>query len=210
MVLLIVLIAKRKWLTNMVEVIGLTGGIATGKSTVSSYLASQGYEIIDADKITHQVQAKGSTGLAAITAFFGKDILNDNGELNRKKLGAIVFSDSQKLTALTRIIDPYIRNEVNNRINNAKGDVIILDAPTLFENGYHFMCDKIVTVACNIDEQIKRVMNRDGLNKKAALQRINSQWSLDIKKKLSDETVDSSGSIMQTRAQVVKLFNNKD
>ncbi|CAI2590570.1 Dephospho-CoA kinase [Apilactobacillus kunkeei] len=194
----------------MTRVIGLTGGIATGKSTVSEYLSKVGYEIIDADKITHQVQSKGSKGLEAIAAFFGKDIIKDDGELNRQKLGSIVFNDKDKLIELTRIIDPYIRSEVIRRINESPNDVVILDAPTLFENGYHFMCDDIVSVVCDGNEQEKRLMERDSLSKEEADARINSQWPLKIKAELSTYVIDSSGSIMQTRNQVVKLFNNID
>lgn len=194
----------------MTRVIGLTGGIATGKSTVSEYLTSVGYEIIDADKITHQVQSKGSKGLEAIAAFFGKDIIKENGELNRQKLGSIVFNDRSKLIELTRIIDPFIRSEVIRRINETKNDVVILDAPTLFENGYHFMCDDIISVVCDLDEQEKRLMERDYLSKEEADARIKSQWPLKIKAELSTYVIDSNGSIMQTRNQVVKLFNNID
>ncbi|TMT01228.1 dephospho-CoA kinase [Apilactobacillus kunkeei] len=194
----------------MTRVIGLTGGIATGKSTVSDYLASVGYEIIDADKITHQVQSKGSKGLEAIVAFFGKDIIKEDGELNRQKLGSIVFKDKSKLIELTRIIDPFIRNEVNNRINKTKNKLVILDAPTLFENGYHFMCDDIISVVCDFDEQEKRLMKRDSLSKENADARIKSQWPLKIKSELSTYVIDSNGSIMQTHNQVVKLFNNID
>ena len=194
----------------MTRVIGLTGGIATGKSTVSEYLASVGYEIIDAEKITHQVQSKGSKGLEAIAAFFGKDIIKEDGELNRQKLGSIVFNDKSKLIELTRIIDPFIRNEVIRRIDETKNDVVILDAPTLFENGYHFMCDDIISVVCDFDEQEKRLMERDSLSKEDADSRIKSQWPLKIKAELSTYVIDSNGSIMQTRNQVVKLFNNID
>lgn len=194
----------------MTRVIGLTGGIATGKSTVSEYLASVGYEIIDADKITHQVQSKGSKGLEAIAAFFGKDIIKEDGELNRQKLGSIVFNDRSKLIELTRIIDPFIRSEVIRRIDETKNDVVILDAPTLFENGYHFMCDDIVSVICDFEEQKKRLMERDSLSKEEADARIKSQWPLKIKAELSTCVIDSNGSIMQTRNQVVKLFNNID
>ncbi|MGQ2282738.1 dephospho-CoA kinase [Apilactobacillus kunkeei] len=194
----------------MTRVIGLTGGIATGKSTVSEYLSSVGYEIIDADKITHQVQSKGSKGLEAIVAFFGKDIIKEDGELNRQKLGSIVFNDRTKLIELTRIIDPFIRSEVIRKIDETKNDVVILDAPTLFENGYHFMCDDIISVVCDFDEQEKRLMKRDALSKENADARIKSQWPLKIKSELSTYVIDSNGSIMQTRNQVVKLFNNID
>ncbi|MCX8743375.1 MULTISPECIES: dephospho-CoA kinase [Lactobacillaceae] len=194
----------------MTRVIGLTGGIATGKSTVAEYLASVGYEIIDADKITHQVQSKGSKGLEAIAAFFGKDIIKEDGELNRQKLGSIVFNNKSKLIELTRIIDPFIRSEVIRRINETTNEVVILDAPTLFENGYHFMCDDVISVVCDFAEQEKRLMERDSLSKEDADARIKSQWPLKIKAELSTYVIDSNGSIMQTRNQVVKLFNNID
>lgn len=194
----------------MTRVIGLTGGIATGKSTVSQYLLSCGYQIIDADLITHHVQSKGGEGLKAIAAFFGPDILLSNGELDRKKLAKIVFSDKEQLVELTRIIDPFIRDEIYSEISSSKESIVILDAPTLFENGYHFICDRIITVACDQGKQIERLMSRDNLSEEEALKRINSQWPLNIKEQLSNDVIDSNGSIMQTRSQVVKLFNNID
>lgn len=192
----------------MVKVIGLTGGIATGKTTVSKYLNSIGYQIIDADQITHMVQKKGSEGLNAIATFFGSEILNANGELNRPRLGAMVFKHPDKLRQLVRIIDPYIREQIIKEIKNTTHDVVILDAPTLFENGYHYLCDEIIVVICSYENQLQRLMQRDKLTCLAAKHRINSQWPLDIKTQLADHSVDSNGSIMQTRQQVVKLLNN--
>jgi dephospho-CoA kinase len=192
----------------MVKVIGLTGGIATGKTTVSKYLNSIGYQIIDADKITHKVQKKGSEGLDAIATFFGSDILNENGELNRSRLGNMVFSNNHLLRELVRIIDPYIRKQIITDIQTASHAVVILDAPTLFENGYHYLCDEIIVVTCSYENQLKRLMQRDQLPQQVAKQRINSQWPLDVKVKLANHVINSNGSIMQTREQVVKLFNN--
>ncbi|UQS85265.1 dephospho-CoA kinase [Apilactobacillus apisilvae] len=191
----------------MTKIIGLTGGIATGKSNVSECLSENGYEIIDADKITYELQQKGTNCLNDIVKYFGNHILNDDGSLNRKSLSKIVFSNKSNLTSLMRIMDPYIRFSVNDRINKSTEKTIVLDAPTLFESGYSYMCDKIVVVTCTANNQLLRLIARNGLSIADATKRIANQWPLEFKERLADNLVDSNGSIMQTRSQVVKLFN---
>ncbi|TPR38837.1 dephospho-CoA kinase [Apilactobacillus micheneri] len=194
----------------MVKVIGLTGGIATGKSNVSDCLSKMGYQIIDADKITYQLQHKDNDCLNAITKHFGNDILEKNGELNRSRLAKLVFANKENLTNLVRIMDPYIRSNVQSIINNTHEKLVVFDAPTLFENGYAFMCDRIIVVTCTPINQLNRLQVRNNLSISDSIKRIKSQWPLNFKEKLADYLIDSNGSIMQTRNQVIKLFNKID
>ncbi|MCL0311824.1 dephospho-CoA kinase [Apilactobacillus sp. TMW 2.2459] len=191
-------------------IIGITGGIATGKSTISKYLLELGYEIIDADKITHMVQSKNSDGLKSIIDYFGKDYLLPNGELNRKKLAKTVFNNSSYLKTLTRIIDPFIRTEVQKRINdfsNNDAQLIFLDAPTLFENGYQIYCDKIITVACSPENQLSRLTERNQISISNAVQIMKKQWPLDYKETLSDFVINSDSSVLQTRSKLMLILN---
>ncbi|KRM68130.1 dephospho-CoA kinase [Apilactobacillus ozensis DSM 23829 = JCM 17196] len=194
----------------MTKIIGITGGIATGKSTVSSYLAELGYQIIDADKITHTVQSKGSKGLQAIIDFFGNDYLLSNGELNRKKLSRTVFSNKNKLKRLTRIVDPFIRKQISEEIRRAESqeiNLLFLDAPTLFENGYQLFCDKIITVYCSPEEQLKRLTNRNKISISVAIKIIKNQWPIEYKESLSDFSINTDGLISDTRSKFLNILN---
>lgn len=187
----------------MSKIVGLTGGIATGKSLVSKYLTTQGIPVIDADQVTREVQARGTAGLAAITAVFGPTILTENGDLNRQQLGELVFNDSTQLKLLVRTIDPFIRAEITNQIKNYQDkQLVILDAPMLFEQGYQTMVDQIMVVYCNPEQQLRRLCQRDQLSIGEATKRIASQWPLSVKQSLADEIINNSGSIKQTQVQV--------
>ncbi|WP_172189895.1 dephospho-CoA kinase [Lentilactobacillus kribbianus] len=187
----------------MSKIVGLTGGIATGKSLVSKYLTTQGIPVIDADQVTREVQARGTAGLAAITAVFGPTILTENGDLNRQQLGELVFNDSTQLKLLVRTIDPFIRAEITNQIKNYQDkQLVILDAPMLFEQGYQTMVDQIMVVYCNPEQQLRRLCQRNQLSIGEATKRIASQWPLSVKQSLADEIINNSGSIKQTQVQV--------
>lgn len=187
----------------MSKIVGLTGGIATGKSLVSKYLTTQGIPVIDADQVTREVQARGTAGLAAITAVFGPTILTENGDLNRQQLGELVFNDSTQLKLLVRTIDPFIRAEITNQIKNYQDkQLVILDAPMLFEQGYQTMVDQIMVVYCNPEQQLRRLCQRNQLSIGEATKRIANQWPLSVKQSLADEIINNSGSIKQTQVQV--------
>lgn len=191
-------------------IIGLTGGIATGKSNVSSCLAEHGYAMVNADQVTHEVQAAGQPGLKAIIKKFGDQYLTSKNTLDRHKLGQMVFSHPQALKELVRVIDPYIRATIIRRIKTLQEQghsKIVLEAPTLFESGYQYLADKLVVVACRPEVQLQRLCRRDGFDRKAAQERIDAQWPLKIKKALADVVIDSNGSIDQTRQQVIKLMH---
>lgn len=187
----------------MSKIVGLTGGIATGKSLVSKYLTTQGIPVVDADQVTREVQARGTAGLASITAVFGPTILTENGDLNRQQLGELVFNDSTQLKLLVRTIDPFIRAEITNQIKNYQDkQLVILDAPMLFEQGYQTMVDQIMVVYCNPEQQLRRLCQRNQLSIGDATKRIASQWPLSVKQSLADEIINNSGSIKQTQVQV--------
>lgn len=194
----------------MTKLIGLTGGIATGKSAVSSYLKENQVPIIDADLITHQVEKKGQGGFNAIVDQFGKRILTKDGQLDRKQLGRLVFNHSAELKKLVRTIDPFIRLEITKQFEQRTGaDLVILDAPTLFENGYAHIVDEVVVVYCDPVTQLHRLMVRNQLSISQASQRIKNQWPLQTKCDLADTIIYNSGSLAHTNEQIDKWLENE-
>lgn len=191
----------------MTYILGLTGGIASGKSTVSAYLAQNGALIIDADLIARQVVAKRSSGLKQIVAKFGEEILTASGELDRKKLGKLVFSNKELLKALTDITGPLIRAEILREIQAAKKaqvKLVVLDIPLLFETGYQTLCDKVMVVTIPSKLQLERVMKRDNLSAAEARKRIANQLPASKRNELADVLIDNSKSVAETYQQVLK------
>lgn len=191
----------------MTYILGLTGGIASGKSTVSAYLAQNGALIIDADLIARQVVAKKSSGLKQIVAKFGGEILTASGELDRKKLGKLVFSNKDLLKALTDITGPLIRAEILREIQAAKKaqvKLVVLDIPLLFETGYQTLCDKVMVVTIPSKLQLERVMKRDNLSAAEARKRIANQLPASKRNELADVLIDNSKSVAETYQQVLK------
>ena len=191
----------------MTYILGLTGGIASGKSTVSAYLAQNGALIIDADLIARQVVAKKSSGLKQIVAKFGGEILTASGELDRKKLGKLVFSNKELLKNLTDITGPLIRAEILREIQAAKKaqiKLVGLDIPLLFETGYQTLCDKVMVVTIPSKSQLERVMKRDNLSAAEARKRIANQLPASKRNELADVLIDNSKSVAETYQQVLK------
>lgn len=191
----------------MTYILGLTGGIASGKSTVSAYLAQNGALIIDADLIARQVVAKRSSGLKQIVAKFGEEILTASGELDRKKLGKLVFSNKDLLKNLTDITGPLIRAEILREIEAAKKaqvKLVVLDIPLLFETGYQTLCDKVMVVTVPSEVQLERVMKRDNLSAAEARKRIANQLPASKRNELADVLIDNSKSVAETYQQVLK------
>lgn len=191
----------------MTYILGLTGGIASGKSTVSAYLAQNGALIIDADLIARQVVAKKSSGLKQIVAKFGEEILTASGELDRKKLGKLVFSNKELLKALTDITGPLIRAEILREIQaakNAQVKLVVLDIPLLFETGYQTLCDKVMVVTIPSKLQLERVMKRDNLSAAEARKRIANQLPASKRNELADVLIDNSKGVAETYQQVLK------
>ena len=166
------------------RVVGLTGGIASGKSTVSNIFKNAGIPIIDADVVARKVVEKDSVGLMSLTKRFGNSILLNDGSLDRTQLGRKMFSDASVLKEVNDLLQPLIRTEIELQIQEAKKQntqLLILDIPLLFEMHYETLCDDIIVVAVSVETQIQRLKNRDGLSKEEALKRIESQMSLEEK-----------------------------
>jgi dephospho-CoA kinase len=177
------------------KVIGITGGIATGKSTAVEYLKTKGYPVIDADLIARDVVEPGSVGLQAVAVEFGQDMIVD-GALDRKALGAIVFSDEAKRQALNAILHPLIYAEMKARIEASNEVVVFVDSPLLFEGReaarrFGLDYDEVWLVDLDEDRQLSRLMARNGLSQEEARQRMNAQWSMTIKRALADVILDN-------------------
>lgn len=189
--------------------IGLTGGIGSGKSTVSAILKEKGFSIIDADVVAREVLDIYPQILEGVRMHFGDKFLDQNGKLKRKEFGNFIFSKEKRKKDYENIIMPFIRNEIFNRITKLekeKKEVCILDAPTLIENGLHVIMDINILVWADLGTQIERVKKRDNLPEDQVINRINSQMSLGDKRKVVDYIIDNSGSIEKTKKEVNKVL----
>ncbi|GEN32631.1 dephospho-CoA kinase [Aneurinibacillus danicus] len=189
-------------------VIGLTGGIACGKSTVSRMLAERGARIIDADIIAREVVRPGEEAWSLIVERFGRDILLANEELDRVKLGAIVFADEQARLDLNAIVHPAVRARMRQLMKEAREEsiaLIVMDIPLLYESKLEYMVEKVVVVYCTAEQQLKRLMERNGYDEEEAMRRIASQMSIEEKKSRADYVIDNSGTFTETEEQVDEL-----
>lgn len=178
------------------KIIGLTGGIGAGKSTVAAYLQENGYIIIDADAISHQITEKGSPVLKKIEKTFGAQVIRNDGSLDRKKLASVVFSDKEKLALLETITTREVIREIEERLYQIKksgtGGLIFVDAPLLFETGVDRLTDFVFMVDADMETRIARVMERDHADRKQILARIASQMSAEDKIARSNEVINNS------------------
>jgi dephospho-CoA kinase len=199
----------------MTVVIGLTGGIGSGKSTVARMLAERGAVVIDADAIVHELQAKGMPMVAELASAFGPGILDATGALDRKALGAIVFADEAARLRLNDIVHPQVGAEFARRLSAAlaaHAPLVVLDIPLLFEGrasgrGSAASRSAETTVVVWVPEatQIERTMQRDGCTRAEAEQRVRAQLPLDKKRELADHVIDNSGALVDTERQVRAL-----
>ena len=189
-------------------VIGLTGGIATGKSTVARILASLGAYVINADKIGHNILDKNKDAYNAVINEFGESIVKENGKINRKKLGKIVFSDKNKLKKLENITHPYIIKEIEKETKEKVKEYkhLVLDVPLLFETGLENIVDVSWVVVCSYEKQIERITKRDGLSKKEAKKRIETQMETKKKIKLADFVIYNNGTKEVLNNKVIKKW----
>ena len=188
--------------------IGLTGGIGTGKSTVSKLFKDYGIPIIDADIISREVLKKYPEILEDIKNTFNDGFFDENGELKRREFGNYIFKFPNERIAYENIIIPYIKKDIEEAFNfyETKGEkAIMLDAPTLIENNLHSEMDFNILVYAKSDVQIFRVMERDSLNKEEVLNRINAQMCLDEKKNFVNFIIDNGGSFENTEEQVEEI-----
>ena len=189
----------------MKKIIGLTGSIASGKSTVSKKLLDLGYYVIDCDKINHSILKKGMIGYNEVIKVFGQEILTADNELNRKTLGNLVFNDKKVKEQLNQILHPIIKNIVIEEINKHEG-LIFLDCPLLFETDFHKLCDYNIVVYLNLDTQIHRLMERDNISFPDALKKIYAQMSLEDKLSLADFVIDNCHGLGDLDWQIKQLL----
>lgn len=191
-------------------IVGLTGGYASGKSTVAKMFVELGGVLIDADRLAREVVKPDKQAWFEIIAHFGKGILLKNRELDRKALGEIVFRSEAERERLNAIVHPRVLEEELKAIEEikerARDAIVILSVPLLIESGHYKNCDKIVVVTVDKDIQIKRLIERDGFSREEAIRRISAQMPLSEKATYADFVIDNSGSIQETELQVKDVF----
>ena len=168
----------------MKKVIGITGGISSGKSLVSNYIKNKGYKVIDADIVSRELIYKNSVASNEILKQFGEEYFTF-GELDRKKLGQAVFGDKFKLMMLNNIMHPLIKQKIKEEIDLSDG-IIFIDVPLLYEDSYDKLCDSVILVYTTPSIQLKRLMARDNIDREYAAKKISSQMSLEHKKELAN------------------------
>lgn len=192
---------------NKPYIVGLTGGIACGKSHVSRELRALGVPVMDADAISHGLTAPGGAALPAIREAFGDDIF-DGETLNRKALGALVFSDDEKRRQLEGILHPLILQTMLQETAASAAPIVAWDVPLLFETGLDQQCDEVWCVYITLGEQLKRVMRRDHLSQQAAQARIDSQMSMEEKRNRAAHRISTMGARADTRRHVRGLLRD--
>ncbi len=189
--------------------VGLTGGIGSGKSTVSAILKNNKFKIIDADDIAKEVLEKNPQILETVRVEFGAGFFDWRGEFRRKEFGNHIFRFPKQRVKYEQIIMPYIKKYIEDELENyrkKKEKIVILDAPTLIENKMHEEMDYVILVCADNSVQIRRVMERDKLSKVEAVSRINSQMSMEEKKEYANILIDNNGDLENTKRQVDDLI----
>lgn len=185
--------------------IGLTGGIASGKSAVAEMFAERGAELIDTDAIARELVVPGSDGLQAIVRAFGREILDEDGALDRRSLRRIVFADPVSRRKLEAILHPRIRAAAIERAAASSAPYVVLAVPLLFESGFERLVDRSLVVDCPVEVQLERLMQRDGIDEPEARAMIEAQMQRGVRRAAADDVIDNDGSIDATRAQVDRL-----
>jgi dephospho-CoA kinase len=190
---------------------GLTGGIATGKSTVSGIFRQAGAFIIDADDIAHRSIRKGMMAWREVVSHFGHTILQSDGEINRPLLGSIIFKEEEKKQVLNRIVHPHVRREIARQLapieKNHPRAVIILDIPLLIEVGWHRDVQEVILVYAPEEIQLTRLMSRANLSNEDALARIRAQMPIEEKKRHASIVIDNSGDLKITRDKTLAVYD---
>ena len=192
----------------MEKIIGITGGIASGKSTVTEFLRQKGFQVVDADAVVHQLQKPGGRLYQVLVEHFGEKVLLENGELNRPLLASLIFSNPEEQEWSKRTQGEIIREELAALRNQfaLTEALFFMDIPLLFEQDYASWFDETWLVYVNRDVQLERLMKRDQISKEAAESRLNSQWPLERKISLASHSLDNNGNQEQLIAQVVQLL----
>ena len=192
----------------MGKIIGITGGIASGKSTVTEFLRQKGFQVVDADAVVHQLQKPGGRLYQILVEHFGEKVLLEDGELNRPLLASLIFSNPEEQEWSKRTQGEIIREELaalRNQFAQTEA-LFFMDIPLLFEQNYASWFDETWLVYVNRDVQLERLMKRDQISREAAESRLNSQWTLERKISLASHSLDNNGNQEQLIAQVVQLL----
>ena len=196
----------------MGKIIGITGGIASGKSTVTNFLRQKGFQVVDADALVHQLQKPGGRLFKALVQHFGQEIILENGELNRPLLASLIFSNTEEREWSKQIQGEIIREELatlRDQLAQTE-EIFFMDIPLLFEQDYSAWFDETWLVYVEPDVQMDRLMKRDQLSKDLAISRLSAQWSLEEKKGLASQVIDNNGSQDQLLAQLNSLLERSD
>ncbi len=197
----------------MLKIIGVTGGIGSGKSSVARILKDLGAAVIDADVLAKSVTSAGGKAFNELIGYFGNEIVGEDGELDRKKLAKAAFSDTEKLKMLNAITHKYIAEKIYDTVEILKGtgkwDTIVIDAPIPVEKGFKDLADEIWVVVADKEARIRRVMERSGYTYDEVAARIDSQMSDDEYLELADEVIRNDNSIEELEQAVVRLFLSK-
>ncbi|PLT32315.1 dephospho-CoA kinase [Bacillus sp. V5-8f] len=193
----------------MRQVIGITGGIASGKSSVSEFIKESGFTVIDADIAAREAVEPGEEAYAQIVESFGDEILQEDKMIDREKLGSIIFHDTEKRLLLNSIVHPAVRKRMIGQKDSAfdrEEETVFMDIPLLFESKLTSMVDKTLLIYVNEHVQIERLMKRNGFTKSEALARISSQMPLSEKRNLADAIIDNNGDFEETKRQVKEIL----
>lgn len=195
----------------MAFVLGITGGIATGKSSVVQHFIDLGFPVVDADIIARHLLDQNMPAYNEVVKVFGSEILQENGEINRQALGALVFNHPDKLKQLDELMAPFLQESILAAIKQASQNqkLVIVDVPLMYEKGYDEWMDQVAVVYCTPNQQIKRLMQRNQLTEKEAKQRIDSQLPIEMKKLLAEVVFDNSNDLTQTIQQVDTWLSNR-
>jgi dephospho-CoA kinase len=201
---------KNEWGRIMALIIGLTGGIASGKSTVSQMLLDMNIPVVDADIEARNVVEKGEDAFYQIIETFGNEIITEAGEIDRAKLGKIIFHDEHKRLQLNAIVHPAVREKLKSKKElyvSAGNTVVVLDIPLLFESKLTHLVEKTILVYVEDNVQLQRLMSRNRLAKHEAIARIQAQMPLNDKVELADEVIINNGTLDQTKKQLLQILN---
>ena len=189
------------------KLLGITGGIGAGKSSVTRLFASMGATVVDADAISRQVMMPGGTAYDDVVFAFGQEILDQDGKINRKKLASLVFTDSKQRKKLNTITHTAVFHEMKKQIQEAETELVCLDVPLLFDSDFPFVCDYTLAVIAPRELRIKRVMERDGMTREQVLARMNAQLTDGDLMKKADLCVHNVGTEQELKEKVTELFH---
>ena len=191
-------------------IVGLTGGVASGKTTVSEVLREEGATLIDADQIARELVQPQTPAWQEVVRSFGNEILNRDGSIDRQKLASLIFSNSRQRNRLNRILHPRIKEEIGRRLKDIQQKdpdaIVVIDIPLLIETGGHRETDKVIVVVCTEAQQIERLRKRNQLSKEQAQAMLSSQMPLEEKTTLADYVICSEGSLEETRQKARNVF----